>query len=57
MPPPEHSPAPTPDRAVYGFVLYLASYSFLALYLAWALLPDNLLTQLGRAVLYLSENV
>ena len=44
---PEHSPAPTPDRAVYGFVLYLLSYSALVLYLTWALLPERTLVELG----------
>ena len=43
--PPEHSPAPTPSRAVYGFVLYLLSYFFLLLYFVWALVPDTFLTQ------------
>lgn len=43
----EHSPAPTPERAVYGFVLYLLSYSALGLYLAWAILPDHILAQMG----------
>jgi len=46
-PVPEHSPAPTPERAVYGFVLYLLSYSCLVLYLLWAILPDTALAQLG----------
>lgn len=43
----EHSPAPTPERAVYGFVLYLLSYSALGLYLSWAILPDQILAQMG----------
>lgn len=45
--PPEHSPAPTPSRAVYGFVLYLLCYSALLLYLTWALLPDSYLQAWG----------
>jgi len=43
----EHSPAPTPERAVYGFVLFLLSYSAMGLYLAWAILPDQILAQMG----------
>merc|ERR1712228_1126343 len=44
---PQHSPAPTPSRAVYGFALYLLSLAGLLLYLAWALLPRTLLDDLG----------
>ena len=33
--------------AVYGFVLWLWSHACLSLYLAWALLPANLLDTLG----------
>ena len=40
---PEHTPAPTFSRGVYGFVLYLASYLGLALYLFWAYVPENVL--------------
>jgi len=43
----EHSPAPTPSRAVYGFVLYLAcKFSFL-LYLVWAYVPPHWLEYVG----------
>ena len=43
----EASPAPTPSRAVYGFVMWLASYLSLLLYLLWAILPDHLLQLAG----------
>ena len=43
----EHSPAPTPSRAVYGFVMCLLSYSSLLLYLIWALVPDSALEWAG----------
>ncbi|XP_037069276.1 phosphatidylinositol N-acetylglucosaminyltransferase subunit P-like [Pollicipes pollicipes] len=36
---PENGPAPTAARAVYGFLLLVASALAAALYLAWALLP------------------
>eukprot|EP00088_Acartia_fossae_P008558 TRINITY_DN14103_c0_g1_i17.p1 TRINITY_DN14103_c0_g1~~TRINITY_DN14103_c0_g1_i17.p1 ORF type:complete len:147 (-),score=21.39 TRINITY_DN14103_c0_g1_i17:482-922(-) len=44
---PEHNPAPTPSRAVYGFVLYLVAKFLLIMYLAWALIPDDILLRLG----------
>ena len=43
----QHSPAPTPSRAVYGFVLWLLSHAALLLYLVWALLPDQYLHWAG----------
>lgn len=44
---PEHTPAPTPSRAVYGFMLYLVCYSAFALYFVWAVVPDTFLHSLG----------
>ncbi|KAJ1524841.1 hypothetical protein ONE63_009709 [Megalurothrips usitatus] len=44
---PEHTPAPLPSRAVYGFVLYLGSRSALGLYFVWSILPDSILHSLG----------
>ncbi|XP_067633704.1 phosphatidylinositol N-acetylglucosaminyltransferase subunit P [Eurosta solidaginis] len=38
---PEHTPAPTPHRAVYGFAFYLLSYTLFILYIMWALLPTD----------------
>ncbi len=42
-PPPEHSPAPTPVRAVQGFVACLLVRAALALYAVWALTPEEVL--------------
>ncbi|KAH8294692.1 hypothetical protein KR018_001523 [Drosophila ironensis] len=36
---PEHSPAPTPHRAVYGFAFYMLFTVLFIIYVAWALLP------------------
>lgn len=43
----QHSPAPTPSRAVYGFLLYLLSNFMLIFYLVWAVVPDPVLASLG----------
>lgn len=48
---PEHTPAPTPSRAVYGFVLYFGCYSAFALCFVWAVIPDSLLHSLGLTYL------
>ncbi|XP_045519044.1 phosphatidylinositol N-acetylglucosaminyltransferase subunit P [Pieris brassicae] len=38
---PEHTPAPSPARSVYGFSMYLFSKTVLALYLIWAIVPNE----------------
>lgn len=38
---PEHTPAPTPSRAVYGFALYLSFKLFFVIYLIWAVVPEQ----------------
>ncbi|XP_031343204.1 phosphatidylinositol N-acetylglucosaminyltransferase subunit P [Photinus pyralis] len=38
---PEHTPAPTPHRAVYGFALYLSFKVFFVLYVIWAVVPES----------------
>lgn len=44
---PEHTPAPTPSRAVYGFVMYLSFQIFFIIYLIWALVPEEYFTWIG----------
>ena len=41
--PEQHNPSPTPERAVYGFILYLLATGAFGLYLMWLLLPEPLL--------------
>ncbi|XP_018329405.1 phosphatidylinositol N-acetylglucosaminyltransferase subunit P-like isoform X1 [Agrilus planipennis] len=44
---PEHTPAPTPNRAVYGFAMYLSFKLLFILYLLWAVLPESLFHYIG----------
>ncbi|KAL1513181.1 hypothetical protein ABEB36_002626 [Hypothenemus hampei] len=44
---PEHSPAPTSSRAVYGFAMFLSFNIFFFLYLIWAIVPDTYFKQIG----------
>ncbi|XP_034484315.1 phosphatidylinositol N-acetylglucosaminyltransferase subunit P [Drosophila innubila] len=39
---PEHSPAPTPHRAIYGFAFYMLFTVLFFIYVAWAYLPVEL---------------
>lgn len=43
----EHTPAPTPSRAVYGFALYLNFKTYFILYLLWALIPESWFHSVG----------
>lgn len=40
---PDHSPCPTPKRAVQGFVIYLLTTAAFALYLVWLIVPEEVL--------------
>ena len=45
--PEQHTPTPTPERAVYGFVLYLLATAAFGLYLIWLILPEEMLHSFG----------
>lgn len=38
---PEHTPAPTPHRAIYGYTFYLLVITLFVFYFLWALLPTK----------------
>ena len=44
---PESNPFPKPSRAIYGFVVYQVSYILIVVYLIWAYVPDEVLSNLG----------
>lgn len=48
----EHTPAPTPNRAVYGFAWFLFFKTLFILYICWAFIPEHILEeQLGLTYL------
>ncbi|XP_017776877.1 PREDICTED: phosphatidylinositol N-acetylglucosaminyltransferase subunit P [Nicrophorus vespilloides] len=44
---PEHTPAPTQSRAVYGFALHLILRALFFLYTLWAMIPDEYFISIG----------
>ncbi|XP_066143166.1 cGMP-dependent protein kinase 1-like isoform X2 [Euwallacea fornicatus] len=44
---PKHTPAPTPNRAVYGFSLFLSFNISFLLYLIWAIIPEKYFKHVG----------
>ena len=42
-----HSPAPSPARGIYGFVLFLVAACGCVLYFVWAIVPKHRLDAVG----------
>ncbi|XP_014665261.1 PREDICTED: phosphatidylinositol N-acetylglucosaminyltransferase subunit P-like [Priapulus caudatus] len=43
----EHAPLPSPERAIYGFALFLGCYITLGIYLLWAFIPYSWFQAIG----------
>uniref|UniRef100_A0A182IJ76 PIG-P domain-containing protein n=1 Tax=Anopheles atroparvus TaxID=41427 RepID=A0A182IJ76_ANOAO len=48
---PEHTPAPTPSRGVYGFALFLFFKTLFVMYVVWAYVPTAVFNRLGLTYL------
>lgn len=44
---PEHTPTPTPSRAVYGFIMYLSFKMLFILFVLWAFVPHSWFRSIG----------
>lgn len=47
IPTPASNPGPSAERAVYGFVVYIASFICFAIYFIWAYVPHEVLHAVG----------
>ena len=43
----DHGPSPTPERAVYGFVVYFLCTGAFVFYVLWLLVPEDIFEMLG----------
>lgn len=43
----EHTPSPTPSRAVYGFAMFLSFKLFFIFYIIWAYVPESWFEEVG----------